>query len=60
MRAIRTSVFDVGVSDCSNFKHEIRAIVTSSFLAFANEAAWRNLDTFYGQKHYFSVTGRYV
>ena len=55
-----TSVFDVGVADCPNFKHEIRGIGTSSFLAFANEAAWRNLDTFYGQKHYFSVTRRYV
>ena len=29
------------------------------FLAFANEVAWRNLDTFHGQKNYFSSTKRY-
>ena len=46
VRKIRKWVFDVGLS-------------TSTFLAFANEAAWRNLDTFYDQKNYFSFTKRY-
>ena len=31
-----------------------------TFLAFANEAAWRNLDTFSEQKNSSSSTKRYV
>ena len=30
-----------------------------NFPAFANEAAWRNLDTFHEQKNSFSSTKRY-
>ena len=30
-----------------------------NFLAFANEAAWRNLDSFHEQKNSFSSTKRY-
>ena len=33
--------------------------LTSTFLALANEAVWRNLDTFHEQKNYFSSTRRY-
>ena len=33
--------------------------LTSTFHAFGNEAAWRNLDTLREQKHSFSSTKRY-
>ena len=33
--------------------------LTITILAYANEAAWRNLDSFHEQKNYFSSTKRY-
>ena len=57
VRKIRKSVFDVGVSDGPNYK--IWYSLTSTFLAFANESAWRNLDTFHDQKNSLPSTRRY-
>ena len=39
MPGLIESTVDVGVSHCGNS-------LTSAFLAFTNEGAWRNLDTF--------------
>ena len=38
---------------------ELNINLTSTFLAFTNEAAWRNLDTFSEQKNFSSSTKRY-